>query len=257
LLPEKGCLVAACLVLRGKMLLPSATELQRAFLILLGTDSRQQAPSIGTSWQAFLNSTDLFPLQVWHLNYQQAISSCSPGDCSLCTAVQAAHWSRAKHPSSSSASPHALSTSAIQGAGACLTQLAIGDELLNVLKNPSCFPQPYVKDDNHSRAALNQQMLCFSGLWEPCLQSGTAGRQRGIEPLSVSTESCSPEGVTRQPAGGKGWETGRRPRPSSKVGDQSPPEVEGVLSLFLFGFPFLPSLLCHIFCPFSCSLIKG
>lgn len=208
MLPEKGCLVAACLVLRGKMLLPSATELQRAFLILLGTDSRQQAPSIGTSWQAFLNSTDLFPLQVWHLNYQQAISSCSPGDCSLCTAVHAAHWSRAKHPSSSSASPHALSTSAIQGAGACLTQLAIGDELLNVLKNPSCFPQPYVKDDNHSRAALNQQMLCFSGLWEPCLQSGTAGRQRGIEPLSVSTESCSPEGVTRQPAGGRGGKLG-------------------------------------------------
>lgn len=38
----------------------SATELQRAFLVFLGTDLKQQTPGSGTSWQAFFNTTDLF-----------------------------------------------------------------------------------------------------------------------------------------------------------------------------------------------------
>lgn len=185
-------------------MLLSASELQRAFLVLLGTDLRRQAPGVGTSWQAFLNTTDLFPLQVWHLHYQQMISSCSTGDCSLCTAMQAAHG--AEPSISSSASPRALCTSAMQGAGACQTQLAIGDEPLNVLIHPSCFPQPYVKEDNHSRTALNQWMLCFSRLWEPCLQSGTAGRQRGIKLLSLSMESCSQRVLQALGKGVGNWE---------------------------------------------------
>lgn len=55
----KDVLFAACPVLCGKMLLLSATELQRAFLALLGTDLKQQ--DLGSHGRLFLTLQILLP----------------------------------------------------------------------------------------------------------------------------------------------------------------------------------------------------
>lgn len=60
-------------------------------------------------------------------------------------------------------------------------------------------PWPHVKD-NHSKASLNPQMFCFSGLCGLLSAGWDQGRQRGnqeeIKLLSISVESFSLEGFT-------------------------------------------------------------
>lgn len=51
-----------------------ATEVQRAFLVSLGTALKWQTPGFGTSWQAFFIFKHYisFLSEVWHLQHQQS-----------------------------------------------------------------------------------------------------------------------------------------------------------------------------------------
>lgn len=100
----------------------------------------------------------------------------------------------------------------MQGAGACQTQLAMGDVLFNVFEYPGFFPRPYVGDDNHSRAALNERMLCFSRLCGTLSAGWDGDRQKGKSKgnqIAVSKHGeLLPGGTYRQPRGETGGKLG-------------------------------------------------
>lgn len=81
-----------------------------------------------------------------------------------------------------------------------------------MFKYPGCLLQPYVKDDNHSRASLNEQMLCFSRLCGTLSAEWDRDRQRGKSrgnQIAVSKHGeFLPGGTYRQPRGEMGGKLG-------------------------------------------------